>query len=145
MAVLNYSTTIPAYKTVAEVEYMLMQHGATAVMKTFEDGRISGLTFGIAVSGRQIPVKLPIRIEAVLEAMKREKKQHPQKKMKLTMEQAEMVAWRQIRDWIEAQMQMIELGQMEMTQIFLQGIQGSDGQTVYERLEASGYLLECGE
>lgn len=28
MAVLNYSTTIPAYKTVAGVEYMLMQHGA---------------------------------------------------------------------------------------------------------------------
>ena len=141
MAVMNYTTTIPAYKTVAEVEYMLMQHGATAVMKQFDDGRITALAFCVNVNGRQIPIKLPVRVPEVLEALRRDKKAHPQKKIVCTMEQAEKVAWRQIRDWVEVQMQMIELEQMTMIQIFMPCIQDRHGQTMYERLESNGYLL----
>lgn len=141
MAVLNYTTTIPAWRTVAEVEHILMEHGATAVIKQFEDGHVVGLTFGVLVNGQQLPIKLPVRIPKVLEAMKRDKKAHPKKQMTLTMEQAEKVAWRQIKDWVEVQMQMVELEQMTMTQVFLQGVQNRNGITIYEQLESSGYLL----
>lgn len=141
MAVLSYTTTIPAWRTVADVEHLLMEHGANAVLKQFEDGRITGLSFMVSVNGRQLPIKLPVRIQEVLEAMKRDKREHPKKQIKLTIEQAEMVAWRQILDWVEIQMQMIELGQMSMAQIFMPCIQGPSGETMYERLESSGFLL----
>lgn len=142
MAVLNYTTTIPAWRTVAEVEHLLMEHGATAVIKQFEDGRIIGLAFCILINDtQQLPIKLPVRIPQVLEAMRRDKKAHPKKQMTLTMEQAERVAWRQIRDWVEVQMQMVELEQMTMAQVFLQGVQNRNGITIYEQLESSGYLL----
>lgn len=134
MSVMNYTTKIPAYKTVTEVEYMLMQHGASAIMKTFEDGRINGLTFALPVNGQNIPVKLPVRIPQVLAALQKEKREHPKKNVTVTMEQAEMVAWRQVKDWIEAQMQMVDLQQMEMVQIFLQGIQDKN----YDRYQSTG-------
>ena len=141
MAVLCYTTTIPAWRTIAEVEHLLMEHGATAVIKQFEDGHVVGLSFAVESNGQMIPIKLPVRIPQVLEAMRRDKREHPKKQIKLTMEQAEMVAWRQIRDWVEVQMQMVELEQMTMVQVFLQGIQDRAGNTLYERLESSGYLL----
>jgi len=53
MAVLNYTTTIPAWRTIAEVEHILMEHGAMAVIKQFEDGRVIGLTFGMMTDAGQ--------------------------------------------------------------------------------------------
>lgn len=33
MALLNYTTTVEAYKTVSEIEQMLVKHGAKSIMK----------------------------------------------------------------------------------------------------------------
>ena len=141
MPVLNYTTSIPAWKTVGEVEFMLMQHGAKTIIKQYKDNRIESLIFSVEHQGREVPVRLPVRVPQVLEAMKRDKKEHPKTQYKLTLEQAEKVAWRQIRDWIEVQLQMVELEQMTMLQIFLPCIQDCNGQTLYERLESNDFLL----
>ena len=38
MAILNYTTTVDALKTISEIEYELMKHGAKAIMKNIENG-----------------------------------------------------------------------------------------------------------
>lgn len=38
MAILNYTTTVDALKTISEIEYELMKHGAKAIMKNGENG-----------------------------------------------------------------------------------------------------------
>ena len=36
MAMLNYTTQIDAFKTVSEIEYVLMKHKAKSIMKNYE-------------------------------------------------------------------------------------------------------------
>ena len=41
--ILNYTTTIDAFKTVSEIEYILMKHKAKSIMKNCEGETIVGL------------------------------------------------------------------------------------------------------
>ena len=43
MAILNYTTTIDAYKTVSEIERILVMHGAKSIMKQYEGEEITSL------------------------------------------------------------------------------------------------------
>ena len=36
MAILNYTTTVDAFKTVSEIEYVLMKHKAKSIMKNYD-------------------------------------------------------------------------------------------------------------
>jgi hypothetical protein len=60
-------------------------------------------------------------------------------KIKADREQAEMTAWRNVRDWVLAQMALIESCDVPMQQIFLPYMADDRGRTVYE-LYAAGQL-----
>lgn len=77
MALLNYTTTVEAYKTVSEIEQMLVKHGAKSIMKQFDDGMITSLSFLINTGVNDIPIKLPIRVDDVLQVLIEQKKMHP--------------------------------------------------------------------
>jgi len=49
-----------------------------------------------------------------------------------TVEQAERVAWRIMKDWLEAQLAIIATEMVTLDQVFLPYMQGDDGRTVYE-------------
>lgn len=49
-----------------------------------------------------------------------------------TYEQAERVAWRIIKDWIEAQMAILESKQVVFEEIFLPYMLNNKGQTFFE-------------
>lgn len=142
MAILNYTTTIEAYKTASEIEWILMKHGAKSILKQYGDGgKITGLSFLIETRGQQIPVRLPVKTAECLEVMKREKKNNPRQNIKATPEQAERVAWRILKDWTEAQMALLDIEMVRFEEIFLPYIETNTGQTVYERLEEKQFLL----
>ena len=63
MAILNYTTTIDAFKTVSEIEYILMKHKAKSIMKEFSDNSIIGLSFIIDTGYSQVPIKLPVKVD----------------------------------------------------------------------------------
>lgn len=44
MAILNYTTTVDAYKTVAGIERVLVKHGARSIMKNYDGETITGLS-----------------------------------------------------------------------------------------------------
>lgn len=141
MAILNYTTTIDSFKTVSEMEYILMKHGAKSIMKKYEKESITGLSFLIDIGTQQIPVRLPVKVDECLEVLKREKKNSPRSNIKATREQAERVAWRILKDWIEAQMALLDIEMVRFEEIFLPYIETNNGQTVYERLEEQKFLL----
>ena len=70
MAILNYTTTVDAFKTVSEIEYILVKHKAKSVMKNFEGESIIGLSFLIDTGLNQIPVRLPVKVDECLEVLK---------------------------------------------------------------------------
>lgn len=142
MPILNYTTTIDSYKTVAEIEQILVKHGVSSIMKEYEESYISGLSFLIHTDNGQIPVKLPVRTDQCLEIMKREKKANTKSNIKATKEQAERVAWRILKDWIEAQMALLDIQMVKFEEIFLPYIQINKDETIYQRLEKEQFLLE---
>ena len=141
MAILNYSTTVDAFKTVSEIEFILMKHKAKSIMKNYEGESITGLSFLIDTGSQQIPVRLPVKVNECLEVMKQEKKKNPRSSIKSTREQAERVAWRILKDWVEAQMALLDIEMVRFEEIFLPYIETSSGQTIYERLERQQFLL----
>lgn len=84
MAILNYTTTVESYKTVAEIEQILVKHKAKSIMKDYQDESIVALSFLIDIGYNQIPIKLPAKIEdAILfYVMKRKKVQRILKQQK---------------------------------------------------------------
>lgn len=142
MPILNYTTTIDAFKTVQEIEYILMKHKAKSIMKNYEGESISGLSFLIDNGFQQIPVRLPVKVDECLEVLKREKKNSPRSNIKTTREQAERVAWRILKDWVEAQMALLDIEMVRFEEIFLPYIETNNGKTIYERLEEKQFFLE---
>lgn len=143
MAILNYTTTVDAFKTVSEIEYILVKHRAKSVMKNYEGETIIGLSFLIDTGMQQIPVRLPVKVDECLKILQKEKRDNPRKQIKATRDQAERVAWRILKDWVEAQMALLDIEMVRFEEIFLPYIETNNGQTVYERLEERQFLLEA--
>lgn len=144
MAILNYTTTVDSFKTsVSEIEYILMKHKAKSIMKNYDGESITGLSFLIDTGLQQIPVRLPVKIDECLEVLKQEKKNSPQSNIKATREQAERVAWRILKDWVEAQMALLDIQMVKFEEIFLPYIEMQNGQTIFERLEEKQFLIEA--
>lgn len=141
MAILNYTTTIDSFKTVSEIEYILMKHKAKSIMKNCDGESIVGLSFLIDTGTQQIPVRLPVKVDECLEVLKQQKK-NGAKNIKATREQAERVAWRILKDWVEAQMALLDIQMVKFEEIFLPYIETNNGQTIYERLEGNRFFLE---
>lgn len=142
MAILNYTTTIDAFKTVSEIEYILMKHKAKSIIKQYEGETITGLSFLIDTGFQQIPVRLPVKVEECLKVLQREKKASPRSSVKATREQAERVAWRILKDWIEAQMALLDIEMVRFEEIFLPYIETNTGKTVFERLEKQQFFIK---
>ena len=143
MAILNYTTTVDSFKTVSEIEHILVKHNAKSIMKNYDGESITGLSFLIDTGVQQIPVRLPVKVDECLEVLKKEKKNSPRSNIKATMEQAERVAWRILKDWVEAQMALLDIQMVRFEEIFLPYIETENGQTIYERLEEKQFLLKA--
>lgn len=142
MAILNYTTTVDSFKTVSKIEHILVKHNAKSIMKNYDGESITGLSFLIDNGVQQIPVRLPVKVDECLEVLKKEKKNSPRSNIKATREQAERVAWRILKDWVEAQMALLDIQMVRFEEIFLPYIETGNGQTIYERLEEKQFLIE---
>ncbi len=121
MPLLNYTTQISAQKTVSEITALLVRAKAEFGAMTF---------------------RLPSNVDQVYKILQRQHLRVPRSLR--TLEQANRVAWRIVKDWTEAQLAMIECGLVDVAQIFLPYAQDASGKTVYEHLKEqrfSEYLL----
>lgn len=143
MAILNYSTTVDAFRTASEIECILVKHKAKSIMKNYEGESITGLSFLIDTGFQQLPIRLPVKVDKCLKILKKEKHENPRKQIKDTREQAERVAWRILKDWVEAQMALLDIEMVQFEEIFMPYIETGNGQTIFERLEAKQFLLEA--
>lgn len=132
----TYTTTIEPQSTIAEIQEMLVKHGARSIMTNYSDnGKIESLSFAIEVKGKSRGIRLPcdpIPVLKVLQQQVRERKISP----KFAEEhQALRVAWRIVHYWIKAQMAILETQMVKMEQIFLPYMVTRDGKTLFETME----------
>lgn len=136
MPLLNYTTSIEVEKTLGEIQKCLTQHGAKAVLTEYDDdGYVIALSFKINLDGREMGFRLPTDWRPVLEIMKRDTKVPRRLE---TQPQALKVAWRITKDWVEAQMAIVETKMVTLPQVFLPYAVTKNGRTVYEKIIDGG-------
>ena len=140
MPILNYTTTIDPLKTQSEIERILVKHNAKSIMKNYDGEYVTSMSFLIDNGINQVPVKMPVKAAECLRVLEKEKAAGG-KNIKATRDQAERVAWRILKDWLEAQMALLDVNMVSLQEIFLPYIVDQSGQTVYEKLEQRNFLL----
>lgn len=129
MAILNYTTQINPNKTVGEIQQILAKGNAKQISVDYENGEPSALMFMIIFHEQPIHFRLPCNVSGVLKALQKSKAPYRLK----TTEQARRVAWRIIKDWIEAQLAIVEAQQAELAEVFLPYAVDKSGQTFFAR------------
>ena len=120
MPILNYTTTIKPERSISEITRSLVLHGATRVLVEYsKDRQPVSLSFTIETKLGQFPFRLPARIDGVKAALAREWAEGKIPRAKTGPEHASRVAWRILKDWIEAQMALIEAGLVTVDEIML--------------------------
>lgn len=139
---LNYTTTIPVAKTIAEMQQMLVAAGALEISQRYADGKAVGLTFTAPTQYGPQQFILPVDVDAVRTILLKGKPRTAKSTSKAySYEQAERVAWRVARSWLEAQLAMIQIGLAKIDQIMLPYMNVGGEQTVYDKyLESQQYL-----
>ena len=137
MAILNYTTTISSEKTAMEIQKKLAAAGAQAILCEYDDNQtLSCISFRAETPAGMLTFRLPAQLDGVMRAMVGDP--NVPKRLK-NREQASRVAWRILKDWIEAQIAIIEAGMAELAQTFLPYAQDNTGKTVYELVSQSGF------
>lgn len=139
MPIKNYTTKIDVYTSLGEIQGALASHGARKVMIDYDAaGKPSGVMFGIETPiGPQV-FNLPASIEGVVKVLEKQK-------VKADREQAERIAWRNVRDWVMAQMAFIEAGNVQMDEVFLPYLTDKSGQTLFQAYQSGQLLLGSGK
>lgn len=145
MAILNYTTKIDADKTAGEIARMLSKGGAQAVMTEYdpEQNYVKAMSFRINLNGNMISFKLPCEWEPILEILKNDRKVS---RSLVNREQAVRIAWRIVKDWVEAQLALIQTQMVSTVEVFLPYAVTKNGKTVFETMvDNPQFLLGNGE
>jgi hypothetical protein len=155
MPIANYTTTVTALKSIGEVQGILVGHGAKHILIDYENSEPVGLAFMIATPYGDAGFRLPANIEKVQAVLLKQlasstrrqwDTQYQQEKKAKIKEQAGRVAWRILKDWVRAQMAIVETEMVTIDQIFLPYMQtGQDGKTLYQVMLDHHLQLPRGE
>jgi hypothetical protein len=136
----NYTTEVGVDRTIGEISSMLASHGARSVQVDYDGkGKAEGVGFNFPVAGQMIHFRLPANVEGVQAALQKnpdkEAARRGHRKVLSTEEQARKVAWRILKDWVAAQMAIVEAGAAQLAEVFLPYAVQADGKTVYQAFE----------
>ena len=132
MPIKNYTTRIPADRTVAELSQLLAKKGASEIMTSFgDDAKPVALKWRIRSMHGPLSFSLPVRVDAVYELMTRPRVMVTDARAR--REQAYRTAWRIIKDWVEAQLALLETEMVDFEEVFMPYIL-SGGETLYQAL-----------
>jgi len=138
----NYTSQVPASRSVAHIENSLVKHGAKNIIKIYENKKITGVVFIIEVSEKDIPFRLPARIDKVEKQLRKTIIRPRSGTLDRIADQAERTAWKLLADWVDIQMSLIELDLVELIEIFMPYIYDhKKEQTFFEQIKNNGYKL----
>lgn len=141
MPLLNYTTEVPVNRTIGHVQGLLVEAGARQIMATYDDvGRVIGMHFAVLTGYGSRSFSLPVQSSRVEAVLKREKIA-PRFQ---TPEHAERVAWRILKDWLEAQLAIIRTEMVTLDQVMLPYMVDGD-HTLYETYRDQQLALPAGE
>lgn len=122
-----------------KIQKLLATHGAKRVMFDYaKDGRITALAFVLEIVGNDYPFRMPARIENVEQVLYPNAYPHLSDSQKA---QAYRTAWANIRDWLDAQMALIDTEMVRMEEIFMPYLIVRGEQTMFDVMQEKKFLL----
>lgn len=157
--ILNYTTKIDPEQTISEIQKMLSKHNVTGMYTEYDGPNVSAVSFKILVDGRPMGFKLPCNWRSVEQIFKDQDsgKRKRTRRWNIKTGQYEAVvtdykdqsirtAWRVIKDWIEAQLALVEINMVTLPQVFLPYTIMKDNRTLSEHIASDpGFLLGDGK
>jgi uncharacterized protein YciU (UPF0263 family) len=143
----NYTTSVPVEKTIAEIQKLLIENGARAIALEYdESGKLQDIFFKVVLQQKELPFRLPAKPDKVYTAL------HDHQPTTLEQRygtqwraEAERIAWRICKSWLEAQITLINLEQASIDEIFLPYlIVGKNNENLYEVMKDNHYQLPDG-
>ncbi|MEO7264430.1 MAG: hypothetical protein ABIW38_05925 [Ferruginibacter sp.] len=147
MNIKNYTSTIEATRSMAKIEELLVEIGATNINKQYVEKVCTGITF--LLFDQQMQKTLPFHLKAQIQECftilwKDVKRPRPDTKA-ILQQQANKTAWKILSDWTEIQCSMILLGQAKPLQMFLPFMYDmNNNETYFEKVTAGKIKLLAG-
>lgn len=133
MALLNYTTTIDVDKTLSEIQRLLVRSGARSLLMEYtEDGSPRAVSFLIRTPGGEVGFRLPANIDAIFAVLCRQYSDGKVQRRFASKEQAARVGWRIVKDWLEAQLAIIETEMVTFEQVMLPYMTVQNNLSLYE-------------
>lgn len=142
-------------KSVGEIQGMLVAHGAQAIIISYgADREPVSLSFNIPTAQGNISFRLPANVPAVAKLLVEQLSSstyrqwdevYQQQRLAKAHQQANKVAWHILKDWVDAQLAIIETEMVTVEQVFLPYMLTRDGKlTLYETMVGCGFQLPEG-
>lgn len=142
---LNYTTTIPAAKTISEMQGMLAKAGADSIAVHYTGGSASGLTFSLRTKYGPQLFTLPVDVPAVQKVLAKQKPASMARAKFYSPEHAERVAWRISKTWLESQLALVSVQMATMDQVMLPYLHVRPNLTMYAAYQEQQDVLALTE
>ena len=140
MPILNYTTEVEPDTTVAQIHRILVKAGAASIHTDYENGQPEAVLFVLVLGRERVGFRVPSRWQGVHSILLADDSPEMRRKYR-TEAHARRVAWRIVKDWVEAQIALVASGQATLPQLFLPHAVRSDGRTFFEVVAAEPHLL----
>lgn len=115
----NYTTSIPAEKSLSNIEVHLVKVGVTNISKNYDNGLVESIVFKYDYKGNSRLFKLQVNSDSVFTILKSKVKRPREGTLDKIKVQSVMTAWKILSDWVEVQCALIQMEQAEFMQAFL--------------------------
>ncbi len=139
----NYTSTVPVTRSVQHIEDRLVRFGAKSIVKEYDAQKVlESVCFIIDIQGNEVPFKLPARVSNVEKVLKGEIRRPKAGTLDRVRDQAERTAWKLVSDWVDIQLSLVELGQVDLLEVLLPYVYDVARQeTFFEKIKGSGFKM----
>ena len=110
---------------------------------------MAAVTFVVLVNSKTIPVRLPARVEKAQALLKKQFEMglisRKIGKKVYEPDHAYRVAWRNILDWVDAQMALLDIEMARLEEVFLPYMVMRSGETFFEAIDRKQFQLDSGQ
>lgn len=134
----NYASKAKLPNIFNAIEKTLATHGAKQVTRDYDNtGKLKSISFVIVTRKGDLGIRLPARFDKVEQLFKEQGVRYKE-------DQPYRTAWATIRDWVDAQMALIDWEMVKPEEVFLPYAVDRSGRTYFEVIESRGFQLESG-
>lgn len=138
----NYTTEIPAQKTINEIQQLLGENGARGIALEYDDrGNVKDIFFKINLNNKELAFRLPAKVDNVFNSLFADMSGNYGEREVGRRIKSVNIAWRICKIWLEAQITLINLEQAKIEEVFLPYMVMPGNKTLYETMKEKQFLL----